>query len=145
MQSIYASMIEITVFWEFWVRLAAWIYKYDVHFFAGDFNMALCQVVTRLREQNITVDCCAWYPWRHATTEVHEQSLGFDSCGIFYIGGQVQVKLNWGIDRIPELTAVAEHMRQSELHVYDGVRTPGQHWASYRSSWKHKKDLNQMV
>ena len=116
-----------TVFHGFWDRLAAWIANYNVHFMAGDFNMALTQVVTQLRRRGIQCDCCAWYPWRHAAMEMHGQSLGFDSCGIFYIGGQVEVQLDWGIDRIPELTAVAEDMRKSELHEYDGQNTPGQH------------------
>ena len=75
-----------TVFDEFWDRCAAWIRNYSVHFMAGEFSMALTQVVTQLRRRGIQCDCCAWYPWRHASTEMHRQSLGFDSCGIFYIG-----------------------------------------------------------
>ena len=77
-----------TAFDEFWDRCAAWIRSYNVHFMAGDFYMALAQVVTQLRHRGIQCDCCAWYPWRHASEEMHGQSLGFCSCGIFYIGGQ---------------------------------------------------------
>ena len=142
-----------TVFNEFWDRCAAYIRAYNVHFMAGEFSMALTQVVTQLRSRGIQCDCCAWHPWRHAAKEMHGQALGFDSCGIFYISGgrdiAVQVQLDWGIDRILELTAVAEDMSQSDLDVYDGPNTPGQHWACYRSiqcrEADHEKDLNQML
>ena len=39
--------------------------------------------------------------------QLHDQNLGFDSCGIFYIGGQVEVKLEGGVNGICKLTAVA--------------------------------------
>ena len=137
-----------TAFDEFWDRCALWITNFSVKFMAGDFNMALTQVVTQLRRRGIQCDCCAWYPWRHASEEMHGQSLGFYSCGIFYIGGQVEVRLDWGIDRIDELTAVAEEMRQSDLDVYVGPITPGQHWACYKSKRNekdHEKDLTQKL
>ena len=136
-------------FKEFWDRLAQWIRDHQIHFFAGDFNMSLTQVINQLKERGIKCDCCAWYPWRHARTQVHGQSLGFDSQAIFYVGGKVQVKLDWGIDSIPEITAVAEDLKQSSLHEYDGQNVPGQHWACYRSyrgnDADHEKDLAQML
>ena len=125
-----------TAFNEFWDRCAAWIRNYNVTFMAGNFNMALTQVGTQLRSRGIQSDCCAWYPWRHASREMRH-FVSFDSSGIFYIGGQVETKLVWGIDRMPELTAVAANMMQSELHVWDEHQiTPGQH---------HEKNLEQML
>ena len=129
-----------TVFNQFWDRLAWWIGGYQINFFAGDFNMALTQVINRLAERGITCDCCAWYPWRHATTLTHDQSLGFDSQAIFYVGGTVKVRLVWGFGRIHELTAVAEHLRHSKLHEYTGQNTPGQHWACYRHTHHNEAD-----
>jgi len=66
--------------------------------------------------------------------------LGFDSCAIFYIGGNAAIKLAWGLDHLPLLTAVADEMDSDELHPhawmlhrYSGTNHPGQHWACYRS------------
>ena len=67
---------------QFWTRLAEKVKLYDVKFLAGDFNMALTQVVPQLKQRGLDVNCCAWYPWRHKTTQTHNQHLGFDSCGI---------------------------------------------------------------
>ena len=86
------------------------------------------------------VDCCAWYPWRRTTTEVHEQRLGFDSCGIFYIiGGVVEVIQRWNLSDLPSLTAVADDIPgEKELDEYEGQNCPGQRWAAYRST-SHKE------
>ena len=134
---------------KFWDVLADKIRSRGVKFMAGDFNMSFCEVVKQLQSRGIVCDCCAWYPWRHATMTTHEQSLGLDSIGIFYIGGQVQVSLPWGIDDIDDLTAVADILKDSELDEYEGQNHPGQHWRAYRSI-KHKekdtdKDLSQRL
>jgi hypothetical protein len=90
------------------------------------------------------------------TSELHGQKLGFDSCGIFYIGGLVQVSLHWGLNQIDILTAVAEVMQEKHadedshtLDVYQGTNHPGQHWAAYRSRAlkepSDKKNLNERL
>ena len=79
---------------------------------------------------------------------MHHQPLGFDSCGIFYIGGNVQVSVCWSLQHIDVLTAVADAMDQKyadaqcePLDVYHGQNTPGHHWARYRStSCRERKD-----
>ena len=128
-------------------RLVQKIRHYGIQFLAGDFNMFLTQVPWALRNRGIECDCLAWYPWRHATARVHEQALGLDSCGIFYIGGNVQVSPCWSLEHIDVLTAVAGDMDQKcqerqgkPLDVYEGQNLPGQHWAAYRSKSKDEGD-----
>jgi hypothetical protein len=67
---------------------------------AGDFNMSLTETPKQLRSCGIICECVAWYPWqrddiscRNAAINagISAHRLGFDSCGIFYIGGKVQV------------------------------------------------------
>ena len=71
---------------------------------------------------------------------VHGQPLGIDSCGIFCIGGWVQVSTPWSLNEIDILTAVAGDIEAlcSErgcpaLDWHSGANTPGQHWSAYRS------------
>jgi hypothetical protein len=124
----------------FWDRLAARIKTHGIQFLAGDFNMSVTEVVKQLRSRGIQSDCIAWYPWQHMTSELHGQKLGFDSCGIFYIGGSVQVSLHWGLNQMDILTAVADDMQEQHadedsqtLDMYCGTNYPGHHWAAYRS------------
>ena len=86
------------VYEEFWDRCAEKIRHYDIEIMAGDFNMSLTRVVPELSRRGLQCDCIAWYPWIHKTEKCHDQPLGFDSCGIFYIGGNVQVKLHWDLE-----------------------------------------------
>ena len=128
------------VFNKFWDGLANKIRKFNVKFLAGDFNMAFTEVRNQLRSRGIKSDCCAWYPWRHATKIVNQSSLGFDSCGIFYIGGDVEVTLPWSLDDIDELTAVADDLKKSKLDVYYEQNHPGQHWSAYRRRIEKKNE-----
>ena len=123
--------------WETWWDLvASRLRDYGARILAGDFNMSLTRVAEALRRRGIIADCIAWYPWRHTTLRLHDQPLGFDSCGIFYIGGMVRVTLDWGFERINQLTAVAadlEIIRPDDLDVYEGQNYPGQPWHCYKS------------
>ena len=103
----------------FWDTLARLIGSYEVKFLAGDFNMSLTQVVPRLRSRGFRVDCCAWYPWRHKkdTQVLNDQWLGFDSCGIFFIGGFADIKLRWDLASTSFLTAKGAELEK---------RVPGQ-------------------
>ena len=98
----------------FWNLLATQIQVYGTKYLAGDFNMSFTEVVKQLACRGITCDCIAWYPWRHEDMLLHDQNLAFDSCGIFYIGGTVQVSLRWGLRDIPKLTAVADTLSEVE-------------------------------
>ena len=110
----------------FWDRLAQKIIEMGVEVMAGDFNMSLTQVVPQLRSRGLFIDCIAWYPWFHATESCHGSPLGFDSCAMFYIGGTVQVQLNYSLNDLAALTqvvgprSVAAVAEQLGLEVYAG-------------------------
>ena len=129
--------------WEaFWDRLASRIKDFGVEILVGDFNMSLTRVVPELRSRGLEVDCIAWYPWFHRSQHLFGQSLGFDSCGIFYIGGTVQVTLQWSLEHLDVLTMVFDDDDSKETAVaenttrldwYSGSNVPGQPWRCYRS------------
>jgi len=122
---------------KFWDRLADKIVKYGIQFMAGDFNMSLTEVPKQLRSRGIKVDCVSWYPWLHTTKQLHDQPLGFDSCAIFYIGGNLEVRMPYDFREIPRLCAVAAEVHRKTgddpLDEYEGQNHPGQHWSCYRS------------
>ena len=109
---------------------------------AGDFNMSLTQVVVELGKRGLKCDCIAWYPWIHATKRVHRQPLGLDSCGIFYIGGNVQVTLTWHLGSLWLLAAVftGEIESHKNLHVFTDSNHPGMPWGCYREKKEKEKD-----
>jgi hypothetical protein len=125
----------LTAFWE---RLVLKIRTHGTRILAGDFNMALTEVVKQLSIRGIPSDCIAWYPWRSPTLG-QDQPLGIDSCGIFCLGGSVQVSMPWCWKDIDILTAVAGDIEREclesgkELDLHTGANTPGQHWSAYRS------------
>ena len=47
----------------------------------------------QLRSRRIQVDLIAWHPFHVKGDVVGPQRLGFDSCGIFYVGGQASIML----------------------------------------------------
>jgi hypothetical protein len=141
---------------KFWDRLSAKIVRYGIQYLAGDFNMSLTEVVKQLRSRGLQCDCIAWYPWCHATTEVFTQPLGMDSCGIFYIGGSVQVSMPWCLNELDILLATRDEIERitasgecPPLDLYRGFNTPGMHWACYRSfsikQPEEDKDLRQRL
>ena len=110
---VHASQMTMKIKWkakwdEFWERLADVIRSHGIQFVAGDFNMSLTEVPKQLRSRGLSCDCVAWFPWVHQSIGVHRQALGFDSMGIFYIGGIAQVSLPWRLEDIDKLTAVAD-------------------------------------
>jgi hypothetical protein len=117
----------------YWDNLAARIIKYGIQFLTGDFNMSLTDVTVQLRSRGIQIDCVAWYPWC-LSGGVHDQNLGFDSCGIFYIGGSAGVRLKFNQLHIQALTsAVAGEFAEMKLDEYKSGSHPGQHWSAYKS------------
>ena len=61
------------------------------------------------------------------------QTLGFDSCGIIYIGVDVQSRLAQGSDKLNDLAAAAGDMaKNADLRQHDDAQHPGQHWSCYR-------------
>jgi hypothetical protein len=123
----------------FWNRLAANVREFGIQFLAGDFNMSFTEVPKQLRSRGILCDCVAWYPWLHVK-EGSDSKLGFDSCGIFYIGGGVEVSTPWSLKHIDDLTAVAGNDGSTSLDKYEGSNVPGQPWTSYRSKKLNEKD-----
>ena len=147
-----------TVWTEYWKRLAAYIETYGIQFLMVDWNMSLTEGPKQLRSRGIECDCVAWYPWRHVdpgdaikAEMTNTTPLGFDSCGIFYLGGTVQAKPQYCLSDIDSLTAVAgvlgnEHLSGNffgvDLHTYKGQQTPGKHWSCYKSEkLKAQKNL----
>ena len=126
--------------------LARKMQQWDVRFLAGDFNMSLTEVPKQLRSRGIQCDCVAWYPYMHDLGGLG-RDLGFDSCGIFYIGGAVKIKQPWSFDKIDALSSVEGN--PMKLDVYQGENTPGKDWHSYRSpaldGKKEEKNLRQRL
>jgi endonuclease/exonuclease/phosphatase family metal-dependent hydrolase len=123
---------------QFWDRLAARINKYGIKFLTGDFNMSLTEVPFQLRKRGIHIDCVAWYPWCLSNSK-NDIKLGFDSCGIFYIGGMAGIRLQYHQFNIPNLiSAVAEEFGEMKLDEYVKERHPGQPWTAYVSAAKGK-------
>ena len=151
-----------TVFDCFWDGVALQVQAHNIDFMAGDFNMSLTEVPKQLNKRGIKCDCVAWYPWRRdaqgcglegapgdfcALWQGSDQKLGFDSCGIFFIGGMVEVRMNWSFWHIETLAAVADDSLATavanngmELDVYRGANVPGQFWTAYRST-KYKESM----
>ena len=67
---------------KFWDELVAYIIQFGARVLAGDFNMALWEVIPELRARGVHVHLAAWYPWQGP----HEQHIRIDSLAIFIIG-----------------------------------------------------------
>ena len=121
----------------FWERLPAAIKLTGVQFMAGDFNMSLTEVPKQLRSHGNECDCVAWYPWQHdPDMEHHLPSLGFDSCGIIYIGGMDKVDVQRSMNDMDRLTAVAGD--DVSLDRWPANNAPVQPWRCHRSI-RHKE------
>ena len=81
------------VYDDWWNKFAHLIRDHKVKFLAGDFNMSLTQVVPQLKQSNLKVDTCIWYPWLYETKDSNGICLGMDSCAIFYVGGDVKCQM----------------------------------------------------
>ena len=108
--------------------------------------MNFTQVVRQLRSRGIQCECIAWYPWKVKDTPGRELPLGFDSCGIFYIGGCVDVSMPWMLKDVHILTEIAAAIDQKctqygqkPLHEYESKNAPGQPWKCYRFRTDTKK------
>ena len=127
---------------EFWDRLVGLVLELGINFLAGDFNMSLTEVPKQLRSRGIKCDCVAWYPWQQAAVaDAQSQGLGFDSMGIFYLGGRVEVKMPWNHRHVQILAAVTgtRSGANENLDVYGGANVPGQPWHCYRSKAFNEK------
>ena len=130
---------------EFWDRLAWLVKEFGINFIAGDFNMSLTEVPKQLRSRGIKCDCVAWYPWQQAAVaDPQSQRLGFDSMGIFYLGGRVEVNMPWNHRHVQILAAVtdARNGANENLDVYAGANVPGQPWHCYRSKAYNENACN---
>ena len=127
------------VYKEFWDALAEDIKANDIKILGGDFNMALCSVVSECRSRGITADLAAWYPYWLRSNHAN-QKLHLDSCGIFVIGGNVVVQMPWAINDLPLLSTSENDDPNKKLDEYD-QHSPGQHWEAYRPKGKSIPEL----
>ena len=89
----------------YWDGFARSIRSHGINFFAGDFNMSFSDVCNQLRSRGIEVDLVAWRPF-HITGRVSgSQCLGFDSCGIFYVGGTAAITLQYSLEDVEMLVS----------------------------------------
>ena len=72
-----------------WDEIASNIVVYGVRVLAGDFNMALFNVIPELRARGFLINLAAWYPWK----QEFENHARIDSTGIFLIGGVASIRL----------------------------------------------------
>ena len=109
--------------------------------------MSLTQVIPRLKAHGHAVDTCSWYPWMKMDADASCRGfrLGFDSLGMFHIGGDVHCALKWDFDSIGKiLTAAACNPSQGtavaaeDFDVYNGKNKPGQLWHCYKSKKNEK-------
>ena len=121
----------LDVYVRFWDQLAERIFRYGINFLSGDFNMSLTEVTVQLRRRNVRIDCIAWYPWRHEVDNAPD-TLGFDSCGIFYIGGNAVVNPQYGLSDVGMLTSAVAGPIWRRLPAYKGPNYPGQRWTAYK-------------
>ena len=115
---------------DFWDKIAAWSRKFGLKFLTGDFNMSFLQVCDQLRSRGLRIDCAAWYPWCERSAAPRTGGpVGIDSCGIFYIGGDVNVTLPWNLSHLDTIEAAVAG--NTDLDVYEGNNPPGQNWSCY--------------
>lgn len=62
--------------------LVGCIVRHGVRVLAGDFNMAMMQVLPELRARGLQANLASWYAWKHE----HEEPIRVDSCAIILIG-----------------------------------------------------------
>ena len=115
--------------------------------------MTLLNVRRELQFRELTSDCIAYYPWgftqdfRHPSGRYIKERLGLDSLGFFYIGGDVEARMNWDIHHIERLTSAAgreevvSDWNDMVLDTYDEKdKWPGQPWYCYKSTLAKKKE-----
>jgi hypothetical protein len=133
-----------------WKDIYDVIVEHDVKFLVGDWNMSLPQVVPRLTEFGLHVECCSWYPWLHKAEAVDGFHLGMDSVAMFYIGGDVVCDLKgYGFHNIGEILREAASAPSTwprsrpdgvqPLDVFTGQNTPGKPWHCFKSKHKEAK------
>ncbi len=98
-------------------RTANMLIQYKVRFLLGDFNMMLFDLVPRLRERNIHIDCAAWFSWRSPIG-----TRMADSCGIFAINTPGIYKLHRGLDDLHEETRKGILFKLTTQQVEEKIR-----------------------
>ena len=101
----------------FWDELVEAIVEFRVRIMAGDFNMALWQVVPELRARGVQANLAAWYPWKYD----QDSSIRIDSTAIFVIGPCAGLRKVFGSDAIIE-SAVAENPLPSTWRNVEKIR-----------------------
>ena len=114
------------IYARFWDNLAADLKKNNITFMSGDFNMSLTRVLPELRSRGVLADLCAWYPYI-ANNAADDQKFHLDSCGIFVIGGNTAVQMQWDDTQMH----IFASQNSTQLPIYNGA-SPGQSWKCYR-------------
>ena len=136
-----------------WDKVELALKEFQPHFFMGDFNMALLLVPSELHRRGLVCHVLAYYPWRFTggSSCSHSQTLGLDSCGIFYTReNDVESRLNWPASHIQRLLSAGKScgvVRSDwdvELHTYkDADHAPGKPWWNYKCSAKNAESATE--
>ena len=103
-----------------WPWLAQLIIKYEVDLLMGDLNMSFFKTVPELRSCGVKANLAAWYPWKA------ERGLPMsDSCGIWWIGGNVDCKLSKGIDTVHKNSSDGVLRWQLDENHFDHYKEEG--------------------
>ena len=93
----------------------------------------------QLRSRGIEVDLIAWYPFRVSVEDERQpQRWGIGSRGIFYIGGQTPVRLQYSLTDINMLFST--EVESTGLGEYGPNAKPGQNWRAYHPKRMELRD-----
>jgi hypothetical protein len=145
------KMVRPTEYDAIWKLLADIIRQYGVQVVAGDFNMALLRVPKELSCRGLKCDVLAYYPWAMGSCVPDQNGkyrLGLDSMAIFWIGGDVEAKVNWPESHIERLLDAGQKQIVNDwnmtLDTYDQIgKRPGQPWSCYRCSKKFQEPIDE--
>ena len=129
-----------TEYTRIWDKTAALIRDHNVQIFAGDFNMGMLHVPKELSCRGLKCDCIAYYPWamgRGVPATNFPHRLGLDSMAFFYIGGEVEARVNWPLSHIERLKSAGKSNVVSDwgvdLDTYEAQgKWPGQPWQCFK-------------
>ena len=112
----------------YWPLLAQNIQEHEVDILAGDFNMAMTDVIPGLKRCGVDASVAAWYPWKTQTGD-----LAADSCAIFFVRAHAvgRFKLTYPLELIHRddekgLLFRPDFMSEDEMKRVDAEMTNGE-------------------
>ena len=121
-----------------WDRVCHLLKVHDVDLFTGDYNMGMMQVPNELSCRELKCDVLAYYPFvDNSVIANDDHKLALDSMAMFWIGGDVEGRLNWPVSHIERLKNAGKRSITNDWNVpldtYIGQDdVPGYSWHSYR-------------